>query len=92
MIIVGFEEENGNMEFIADIHYIGNELKTHFLDDYDKNRARLRVETFQRFSPNLIYNIGAKSAICLNQVFRSCMERLIKKRIGFLIFKSKSST
>lgn len=92
MIIVGFEEENGNMEFIADIHYIGNELKTHFLDDYDKNRARLRVETFQRFSPNLIYNIGAKSAICLNQ---ECLEVVwrdsSRKELAFLYLNPKSS-
>ena len=91
MIIVGFEE-NGNMEFIADVHYIGNELKVHFLDDYDKNRARLRVATFQRFSPNLIYNIGAKSAICLN---KECLEVVwrdtSRKELAFLYLNPNSS-
>ena len=91
MIIVGFEE-SGNMEFIADVHYIGNELKVHFLDDYDKNRARLRVATFQRFSPNLIYNIGAKSAICLN---KECLEVVwrdsSRKELAFLYLNPNSS-
>ena len=50
MIIVGFEE-SGNMEFIADVHYLGKDLKVHFLEDYDQNRSRVRIETFQRFSP-----------------------------------------
>ena len=44
MIIVGFEG-SGNMEFIADVHYIGNELKVHFLDDYDKNTLMAEVNT-----------------------------------------------
>jgi len=91
MIIVGFEE-SGNMEFIADVHYIGNELKVHFLDDYDKNRARLRVATFQKFSPNLIYNIGAKSAICLN---KECLEVVwrdtSRKELAFLYLNPNSS-
>ncbi len=91
MIIVGFED-SGNMEFIADVHYIGNDLKVHFLDDYDKNRARLRVATFQRFSPNLIYNIGAKSAICLN---KECLELVwrdsSRKELAFLYLNPNSS-
>ena len=91
MIIVGFEE-SGNMEFIADVHYIGNELKVHFLDDYDQNRARLRVATFQRFSPNLIYNIGPKSAICLN---KECLEVVwrdsSRKELAFLYLNPNSS-
>ena len=91
MIVIGFEE-NGTMEFIGDVHYIGKEMKVHFLDDYDKNRARLRVETFQRFSPNLIYNIGAKSAICLN---RECLEVVwrdsSRKELAFLYLNPKSS-
>ena len=91
MIIVGFED-SGNMEFIADVHYIGNDLKVHFLDDYDKNRARLRVATFQRFSPNLIYNIGAKSAICLN---KECLEVVwrdsSRKELAFLYLNPNSS-
>ena len=91
MIIVGFED-SGNMEFIADVHYIGNDLKVHFLDDYDQNRARLRVATFQRFSPNLIYNIGAKSAICLN---KECLEVVwrdsSRKELAFLYLNPNSS-
>ena len=90
MLIIGYQE-NGDMEFIADVHYIGKELKNHFLDDYDKNRARLRVETFQRFSPNLIYNIGAKSAICLN---KECLEVVwrdsSRKELAFLYLNPKS--
>ena len=59
MIVIGFEE-NGTMEFIADAHYMGNELSKQFLDDYEKNKVRLRIESFQRYSPNLIYNVGLK--------------------------------
>ena len=91
MIVVGFEE-SGIMEFIADVHYIGNELKVHFLDDFDQNRAKLRVETFQRFSPNLLYNIGAKTAICLN---RECLEVVwrdsSRKELAFLYLNPNSS-
>jgi len=91
MIIVGFEE-NGNMEFIADVHYIGKDLKTHFLEDYDQNRSRVRIETFQRFSPNIIYNIGAKSAICLNP---ECLEVVwrdsSRKELAFLYLNPNSS-
>ena len=91
MIVVGFEE-SGIMEFIADVHYIGNELKVHFLDDFDQNRAKLRVETFQWFSPNLLYNIGAKTAICLN---RECLEVVwrdsSRKELAFLYLNPNSS-
>ena len=91
MIVVGFED-NGNMEFIADVHYLGNDLKQHFLEDYDKNRSRVRIETFQRFAPNLIYNIGAKSAICLNP---ECLEVVwrdsSRKEIAFLYLNPNSS-
>ena len=90
MIVIGFEE-NGRMEFIADAHYMGNELSKQFLDNYDKNRARLRIETFQRFSPNLIYNIGSKNAICLNA---DCLEIVwrdrLRKELGFLYINPKS--
>ena len=91
MIIIGFEE-NGTMEFIADVHYIGKDLKPHFLEDYDQNRSRVRIATFQRFSPNLIYNIGAKSAICLNP---ECLEVVwrdsSRKELAFLYLNPKSS-
>ena len=91
MIVVGFED-NGNMEFIADVHYLGKDLKQHFLEDYDQNRSRVRIETFQRFAPNLIYNIGAKSAICLNP---ECLEVVwrdsSRKEIAFLYLNPNSS-
>ena len=84
MIVVGFED-NGTMEFIADAHYMGNELSKQFLDNYDKNRARLRIESFQRYSPTLIYNIGSKNAICLN---KECLEVVwrdsLRKELAFL--------
>ena len=44
MIVIGFEE-NGT-EFIADAHYMGNELSKQFLDNYEKNKVRLRIESF----------------------------------------------
>ena len=91
MIVVGFED-NGTMEFIADVHYIGNEMSKQFLDNYDKNRARLRIESFQRYSPNLIYNIGSKNAICLN---KECLEVVwrdrLRKELAFLYLNPKGS-
>jgi len=89
MIVVGFED-NGTMEFIADAHYMGNELSKQFLDNYDKNRARLRIESFQRYSPTLIYNIGSKNAICLN---KECLEVVwrdsLRKELAFLYLNPK---
>ena len=41
MIVVGFED-NGTMEFIADAHYMGNDLSKQFLDNYEKNKVKLR--------------------------------------------------
>ena len=91
MIVVGFED-NGTMEFISDVHYIGDELSSHFLDDYDKNKARLRIESFQRYSPNLIYNIGSKDAICLNN---ECLELVwrdrLREELAFLYLNPKGS-
>ena len=90
MIVIGFED-NGVMEFIADTHYLGNDNKHHFLEDYDTNRSRVRIESFQRYAPNKIYNIGSKSAICLN---KECMEMVyrnsLKKEIAFLFLNPKS--
>lgn len=90
MIVVGFED-NGKMEFIADAHYMGNDLSKQFLDDYEKNKVRLRIESFQRYSPNLIYNIGSKDAICLN---KECLEIVwrdrLRKELAFLYLNPKS--
>jgi len=90
MIVIGFEE-NGTMEFIADAHYMGNELSKQFLDDYEKNKVRLRIESFQRYSPNLIYNVGSKDAICLN---KECLELVwrdrLRKELAFLYLNPKS--
>jgi len=90
MIVVGFED-NGVMEFIADTHYLGNDNKQHFIEDYDTNRSRVRIESFQRYAPNKIYNIGSKSAICLN---KECLEMVYRnssnKEIAFLFLNPKS--
>ncbi|MDC0226809.1 hypothetical protein OAK12_01710 [Alphaproteobacteria bacterium] len=91
MIVVGFED-NGTMEFIADAHYMGNELSKQFLDNYDKNKARLTIESFQRYSPTLIYNIGSKNAICLN---KECLEIVwrdsLRKELAFMYLNPKGS-
>ena len=62
------------------------------LDNYDKNRARLRIESFQRYSPTLIYNIGSKNAICLN---KECLEVVwrdrLRKELAFLYLNPKGS-
>ena len=90
MLVIGFEE-NGKMEFIADAHYMGNDLSKQFLDDFDKNKVRLRIESFQRYSPNLIYNIGSKDAICLN---KECLEIVwrdrLRKGLAFLYLNPNS--
>ena len=74
------------------VQYCGIGQSTPISPNYDKNRARLRVETFQRFSPNLIYNIGAKSAICLN---KECLEVVwrdsSRKELAFLYLNPNSS-
>ena len=91
MIVIGFED-NGTMEFIADAHYMGNELSKQFLDDYEKNKVRMRIESFQRYSPTLIYNIGSKDAICLN---KECLELVwrdrLRKELAFLYLNPKGS-
>jgi len=91
MIVIGFEE-NGVMEFIADTHFLGNDNKQHFLENYDKNKARVRIESFQRYAPEKIYNIGSRSAICLNE---ECMEMVyrstLRKEIAFLYLNPKST-
>jgi hypothetical protein len=91
MIVIGFEK-NGVMEFIADTHYLGNDNKQHFIEDYDQNKSRVRIESFQRYAPNKIYNIGSNSVICLNE---ECMEMVyrsaLKKEIAFLYLNPKST-
>ena len=91
MIVIGFEK-NGVMEFIADTHYLGNDNKHHFIEDYDQNKSRVRIESFQRYAPNKIYNIGSNSAICLNE---ECMEMIyrsvLRKEIAFLYLNPKST-
>ena len=90
MIMVGFDE-SGTMEFISDVHYIGSELKKQFIDDYDKNRVRMREEAFRRYAPNKIYNIGSKTAVCLNS---ECMEVMwrdsLRKEAAFVYINPKS--
>ena len=89
MIVVGFED-NGTMEFIADVHYIGNDMSKQFLDNFDKNKARVRIESFQRYSPTLIYNVGSKDAICLNN---ECLELVwrdrLRQELAFLYLNPK---
>ena len=91
MIVIGFEE-SGVMEFIADTHYLGEDNKQHFLEDYDQNKSRVRIESFQRYAPNKIYNIGSKSVICLNE---ECMEVVYRnssqKEVAFLYLNPKST-
>ena len=62
------------------------------IDDYDKNKARLRVESFQRYSPTLIYNVGSKDAICLNN---ECLELVwrdrLREELAFLYLNPNSS-
>ena len=91
MIVIGFEK-SGVMEFIADTHYLGNDNKHHFIEDYDQNKSRVRIESFQRYAPNKIYNIGSNSAICLNE---ECMEMIyrsvLRKEIAFLYLNPKST-
>ena len=91
MIVIGFEK-NGVMEFIADTHYLGDDNKHHFIEDYDQNKSRVRIESFQRYAPNKIYNIGSRSAICLN---KECMEMVyrnrLNKEVAFLYLNPKST-
>ena len=91
MIVIGFEE-SGVMEFIADTHYLGDDNKHHFIEDYDQNKSRVRIESFQRYAPNKIYNIGSRSAICLN---KECMEMVyrnrLNKEVAFLYLNPKST-
>jgi hypothetical protein len=92
MIAIGFQND-GTMEFIADVHYIGGDLKTHFRDDFDQNRVKMRIEAFQRYAPEKIYNIGPRTAVCLNS---ECMEIMWRnyshgeKEAAFLYFNPKS--
>ena len=91
MIVIGFDE-SGTMEFISDVHYIGSSnLKKQFVDNYDKNRVRMREEAFRRYAPNKIYNIGAKTAVCLNS---ECMEVMwrdpSRKETAFVYINPKS--
>ena len=57
-----------------------------------KIASRVRIESFQRYAPNKIYNIGSKSAICLNE---ECMEMVyrsaLRKEIAFLYLNPKST-
>jgi hypothetical protein len=91
MIVIGFEE-SGVMEFIADTHYLGEDNKHNFIEDYDQSRSRVRIESFQRYAPSKIYNIGSKSAICLNE---ECLEMVyrsgLRKEIAFLYLNPKST-
>ena len=91
MIAIGFEE-SGTMEFIADTHYLGENNKHHFLENYSQNMSRVRIESFQRYAPNKIYNIGSKSVICLNE---ECMEIVYRntsqKEVAFLYLNPKST-
>ena len=92
MIAIGFQND-GTMEFIADVHYIGGDLKTHFRDDFDQNRVNMRIEAFQRYAPEKIYNIGPRTVVCLNE---ECMEIMWRnyshgeKEAAFLYFNPKS--